>query len=64
MRRTRQVRPAAAAGQAVPAEQAVPSAVPAAEQAVRAEQAVQSVVPAAAVLAAVLTTLLVEQVGQ
>ena len=48
----------------MPAEQAVPSAVPAAEQAVRAEQAVQSVVPAAAVLAAVLTTLLVEQVGQ
>lgn len=48
----------------MPAEQAVPSAVPAAEQAVRAEQAVPSVVPAAAVLAAVLTTLLVEQVGQ
>ena len=39
----------------MPAEQAVPSAVPAAEQAVRAEQAVPSVVPAAAVLAAVLT---------
>jgi len=40
--------------------------VPAAEQAVRAEQAVPSVVPvpAAAVLAAVLMTLLVEQVGQ
>ena len=48
----------------MPAEQAVPSAVPAAEQAVRAEQAVPSVVPAAAVLAAVLTTLLKEQVGQ
>ena len=48
----------------MPAEQAVPSAVPAAEQAVRAEQAVPSVVPAAAVLAAVLMTLLVEQVGQ
>ena len=46
----------------MPAEQAVPSAVPAAEQAVRAEQAVPSVVPAA--LAAVLTVLLVEQVGQ
>ena len=48
----------------MPAEQAVPSAVPAAEQAVRAEQAVPSEVPVAAVLAAVLTTLLVEQVGQ